>query len=85
MSLFAVAALAFLSSPEPCSVVRREQGAFNAQLFDRLARMKRASQRSDGSQRPPTTAERKEFAAIEAEVEIFIAQFNERLNNCRKD
>ena len=85
MSLLAIATAAAISSAEPCSVVRREQGAFNAQIFARLERINRAVQRRDGSQRPPTTAERKEFGAIESEVEGFIARFNERLSNCRKD
>ncbi len=85
MSLFGFAIAAALSSAESCTVVRREQGAFNAQLFARLARLNQASRRPDGSQRPPTATERREFAAIETEVEAFIARYNERLSNCRKD
>ena len=82
MSLLGVALIAAISSAEPCVVVRREQGEFNARMFVRLEQIDRASRRPDGSQRPITAAQRKEFAAIEAEVEAFIARFNTRLNNC---
>ena len=70
---------------EPCAIVRREQGAFNAAMFPRLERLNRALRRPDGSHRSPIAAERKQFAAIEAEVEAFIARFNARLSNCREN
>ena len=85
MSLLGIAMVAAISSAEPCAVVRREQAAFTAEIFARLDQINRSSRRSDGSQRPPTAAERKEFASIEAETEAFIDLFNTRLNNCRED
>ena len=83
MSLFGIAMAAAISSAEPCAVVRREQAAFSAEMFARLERINSASRRPNGSQRPLTAAERKEFAVIEAEVEAFIDRFNMRLSNCR--
>ncbi len=81
MSLLGVALLAALSA-EPCAVVRREQGEFTAKIQARIEQMDRVAKRPDGSLRPLTAAERKEFAAIEAEVEAFITRFNARLANC---
>ena len=83
MSLLGIATAAAISSAEPCTVVRREQAAFTAEMFARLERINRASRRPNGSQRPLTDAERKEFAVIEAKVEAFIDRFNTRLSNCR--
>ena len=82
MSLFAIA-LAAAASAEGCDLVRREQGEFNARLFARMEPITRATQRPDGTRRPLTPAERQEAVAIEAEVESFIARFNDRLRNCR--
>ena len=85
MSLLAIALAAAISGSEPCTTVRREQAAFTADMLTRLERINRASRRPDGSQRPLTAAERKEFAAIETEVEAFIDRFNARLSNCREN
>lgn len=82
MSLLMIA-LAAAAGAESCDLVRREQGEFNARMFPRMERITRAAQRPDGTQRPLTVAERAESAAIEAEVESFIARFNVRLRNCR--
>jgi len=85
MSLLGLAMIVAISTAEPCVVVRREQGEFNGRLFARLDQINRAARRPDGSQRPLTAAQRKEFAAIEAEVESFITRFNTRLNNWAGD
>ena len=75
--------LAVAAGAESCDLVRREQGEFNARMYPRMERITRAAQRPDGTPRELTAAERKEAAAIEAEVETFIARFNVRLRNCR--
>ncbi|GAA4708950.1 hypothetical protein H9L13_00805 [Sphingomonas lutea] len=85
MSLLGLAFAAAVSGAEPCSAVRREQAAFTAKIFDRMERMNRDLRRPDGSQRPLTAAQRKEFAGVEAEVEAFIDRFNTRLNQCREN
>ena len=82
MSLIAFA-LAAAVGAESCAVVRQEQGQFNARMLPRMERLTRAVQRPDGTHRPLNAAQRKEAAAIEAEVETFIARFNTRLANCQ--
>ena len=82
MSLLMIA-LAAAAGAESCDLVRREQGEFNARTFPRMERITRAAQRPDGTRRALTVTERTEAAAIEAEVESFIARFNTRWNNCR--
>ncbi len=82
MSLFLIA-LAAAAGAESCDLVRREQAEFNARIFPRMEQITRAAQRPDGTRRALTGAERTEAAAIEAEVESFIARFNTRLTNCR--
>ena len=84
MMLLVVAMVAASLSAESCALVRREQGAFNAEIFARLEQIDRAARRPDGSKRPLTDTERKKFAVIEREVEAFIALFTRRLNNCRE-
>ncbi len=85
MSLFGVALAAAVATAEPCTTVRREQAAISAGIFARLERINRGARRPDGSKRPPTASERKEFAAIEAEVEAFIDLFNARLSSCQEN
>ena len=75
--------LAVAAGAESCDLVRRELGEFNARMYPRMERITRAAQRPDGTPRELTAAERKEAAAIEAEVETFIARLNVRLRNCR--
>ncbi|WP_294171379.1 hypothetical protein [uncultured Sphingomonas sp.] len=82
MSLL-VFAFTAMSSAEPCADVRREQGAFTGRTTVRIEQLNRALRRPDGSHRSPTAKERREFAAVEVEVEEFITRFNSRLSNCR--
>lgn len=80
--MLALLLAAVTTSAEPCVIVRREQAEATARIQDRIERLNRAARRPDGSQRPPTAAERREFAAIEADTEAFITRFNARLANC---
>lgn len=82
MSVLGLAMATVSFNAEPCSLVRREQAEVTARLLGRAERLNRATRRPDGSQRPPTATERREFAAIEADTEAFINRFNARLSKC---